>query len=321
MLCAVNIFFEHGNSVFTCKCEMSGVEKQEDEILISHFHQPVNLISGLNAGSHVMVNREIHILFTCQTSHLVEAFCYNFPFFVGFDILKLDILCIFSSDKPVNINLVLIHTLVYDWHDYPMDTLDQLQDLVDELSASLPPSAVLNIPLPAVTYPGELVIRSRAVNLLGSGLLMETPWEPVGNLAAVAVARKRQAPGIILFHQGPISKEAMTLAEACEDIKVTFLSLWDILTPQDRADLAPGDKEIDEAILARLALGKKKRKDALSRPFSQGRTGRYLLCAAGLFAASFFVAYPIYYRLMAALCITFGAMAYVVGQAESTAAS
>ena len=148
-----------------------------------------------------------------------------------------------------------------------------------------------------------------------------TPVTPDDVLAAVAVARKRQAPGIILFHQGPISKEAMTLAEACEDIKVTFLSLWDILTPQDMADLAPGDKEIDEAILARLALGKKKRKDALSRPFSQGRTGRYLLCAAGLFAASFFVAYPIYYRLMAALCITFGAMAYVVGQAESTAAS
>ena len=148
-----------------------------------------------------------------------------------------------------------------------------------------------------------------------------SPVTPDDVLCAVAAARKRKAPGIILFHQGPVSKKAQTLAKACEDISVSFLSLWEILTPQDLAALAPGDGEIDAAILARLAQGKEKRKDALSRPFRQGRTGRYLLCAAGLFAASFFVAYPIYYRLMAALCITFGAMAYAVGQAERSPVS
>lgn len=147
------------------------------------------------------------------------------------------------------------------------------------------------------------------------------PVTPDDVLCAVAAARKRHAPGIVLFHQGPVSKEASALAASCEDVKVTFLSLLDVMTPQDMADLAPGDPEIDAAILSRLAQGEKKRKDALSRPFRQGRTGRYLVCAAGLFAASFFVAYPIYYRLMAALCIAFGAMAYAVGQAENTAAS
>lgn len=144
-----------------------------------------------------------------------------------------------------------------------------------------------------------------------------SPVTPDDVLVAAAAARKRQAQGVILFHMGPISKEALSLAGECGDVKVSFLALWDILNPQDIAALAPGEEEIDEAILSRLAQREKKRKDALSRPFSQGRTGRYLLCAAGLFAASFFVAYPIYYRLMAALCITFGAMAYAVGQAEN----
>ena len=66
--------------------------------------------------------------------------------------------------------IVVSAVRTYDYYpaDAPMGTTEELQALVDELSASLPPSAVLNIHLPAVTYPGELVIRSRAVNLLGS---------------------------------------------------------------------------------------------------------------------------------------------------------
>ena len=58
----------------------------------------------------------------------------------------------------------------YDYYpaDAPMGTSEELQALVDRLSESLGPDDILNLHLPAVTYQGELIVRSHPVNLYGS---------------------------------------------------------------------------------------------------------------------------------------------------------
>ena len=131
-------------------------------------------------------------------------------------------------------------------------------------------------------------------------------------LSAATAARKRSAARVTILHTGAISESAQALAADYPGIHISFLALEDILSAGDKQALLPTDAEIDAMILARLEAEREKRKSALSRPFERGRTGRYLLCALGLFAASFFVRYPLYYRLMAAACISFGGMAYVL---------
>ena len=49
-----------------------------------------------------------------------------------------------------------------------MDTMADLQALVDQLEETIEPSAVINLHLPAVTYEGTLVIERRAFNLYGT---------------------------------------------------------------------------------------------------------------------------------------------------------
>lgn len=52
--------------------------------------------------------------------------------------------------------------------DAPMETTEQLQALVDEVSRTVEESAVVYFHLPAVTYTGGLVIQQRPVNLCGN---------------------------------------------------------------------------------------------------------------------------------------------------------
>ena len=66
-----------------------------------------------------------------------------------------------------NILVTLIHTLVYDWHDYPMDTLDQLQDLVDRLAEETYYMDEVKLYLPPVTYEGKLELTGRSFELHG----------------------------------------------------------------------------------------------------------------------------------------------------------
>ena len=49
-----------------------------------------------------------------------------------------------------------------------MDTLADLQALVDEIAATVEPSAQVDLYLPPVTYEGSLVMEERPVNLYGS---------------------------------------------------------------------------------------------------------------------------------------------------------
>ena len=59
---------------------------------------------------------------------------------------------------------------VYDYHpeDVPMNTTEELQALLDQLSVSLEPEAKVNLYLPAVTYTGERLNLARPVTLYGA---------------------------------------------------------------------------------------------------------------------------------------------------------
>ena len=52
--------------------------------------------------------------------------------------------------------------------DVPMDTMDDLQALVDEINETITSDVIVYIHLPAVTYEGSLLLEQRSMNLIGS---------------------------------------------------------------------------------------------------------------------------------------------------------
>ena len=52
--------------------------------------------------------------------------------------------------------------------DAPMDTLEDLQALVDKVNQTITPDIIVYLHLPAVTYKGSLVLEERSMNLVGS---------------------------------------------------------------------------------------------------------------------------------------------------------
>ena len=68
--------------------------------------------------------------------------------------------------QTLNIELVGTHDIYPE--DAPMDTIADLQALVDTVAETVAYDEAVNIHLPAVTYKGDLVISKRPVNLYGS---------------------------------------------------------------------------------------------------------------------------------------------------------
>lgn len=94
------------------------------------------------------------------------------------------------------VSVSLIQAYDYFPGDAPMNTMGELQALVDEIIARVDPTAAVRIHLPAVTYEGALQIQGRAVGLYGSdsgdartvftgGILMTDEEEGGGRLVQV----------------------------------------------------------------------------------------------------------------------------------------
>lgn len=66
------------------------------------------------------------------------------------------------------IDLDVIPTLHYTPENRAMNTVEELQTLVDEINKTADPKAIVYLHLPAVTYQGGLVMEGRPINLLGS---------------------------------------------------------------------------------------------------------------------------------------------------------
>ncbi len=62
----------------------------------------------------------------------------------------------------------LIQTLDYYPEEYPMETIGELQALVDHIESTVDLPTVVNLYLPPVTYEGDLVVEERSINLYGT---------------------------------------------------------------------------------------------------------------------------------------------------------
>lgn len=67
---------------------------------------------------------------------------------------------------PIHLNIVPAYH--YGPEDVPMDTTEDLQALVDQVSRTAEEKAVVYLHLPAVTYTGNLAITERPINLYGN---------------------------------------------------------------------------------------------------------------------------------------------------------
>ena len=131
-------------------------------------------------------------------------------------------------------------------------------------------------------------------------------------LCACRAARNRGCTMITVFHTSEIDKHATLACSGYQELRFQFVRLEVILSEEEKRRLIPKDAEIDKSILEELRLQKARRKETASLAFSSGRTWYYLLAAAGLFAASFFVKYPLYYRMVAAACVSFGTISFFI---------
>ncbi len=62
----------------------------------------------------------------------------------------------------------LIQTIDILPQDAPMETIEELQTLVDQIADTIPIETIVNLHLPAVTYTGSLEINGRPINLFGN---------------------------------------------------------------------------------------------------------------------------------------------------------
>ena len=70
--------------------------------------------------------------------------------------------------------------------DVPMDTMDDLQALVDQVNETITSDVIVYIHLPAVTYEGSLLLEQRSMNLIGSEGPEGTRTTFTGTLQATA---------------------------------------------------------------------------------------------------------------------------------------
>ena len=82
------------------------------------------------------------------------------------------------------LHVALIHTYNYHPEDAPMETLADLQALVDELAETAEPYDKLNLFLPPVTYEGSLVMEERPINLYAARKTAAAPLLPAPSRVA-----------------------------------------------------------------------------------------------------------------------------------------
>lgn len=136
--------------------------------------------------------------------------------------------------------------------------------------------------------------------------------EPIGEDTLLSIYRLAQSRGchaVLLFCPAPMAPEARVRSK-CTDIRL----LQDenaLLQIAQEQDFTLDDEGVDARILDAMEREKRMRREK-SSPLSASRTKRYLLVAFALFGASFFVRYTLYYRLMAAVCLSLGSIAWLL---------
>ncbi len=129
-------------------------------------------------------------------------------------------------------------------------------------------------------------------------------------LKAYRAAQKRSLDAVVIFSAAPVSKEAQAITQSLSGVSIDFVTPDALLKSASATAFLPTPDAVDEAILSAAAKAKAQRRAAASEPFASGRMRRYVLVALALFALSFFNKYTVYYRMLAALSLSFGALAF-----------
>ena len=137
-------------------------------------------------------------------------------------------------------------------------------------------------------------------------------------LRAHRAAQRRGLTAAVIFSAAPVSPEASALARRYDGVAISFITPDDLLASGSAADFLPNEQAVDEAIISAAQAEKARRRKTASAPFAEGRMRRYILIALALFALSFFVKYTLYYRLLSAACLSFGALAWWLNSIAST---
>lgn len=127
-------------------------------------------------------------------------------------------------------------------------------------------------------------------------------------LQAFRAAQRHGCDCVVLFSLSPLSPAAAAFAE---ESSLPFLT--EPAETISRLARENGFVIDDGALLKRLEtklLTEKKQHKNAASPFVRGRIRKYALVALVLFAASFFVRYALYYRLMAVACMCFASLAW-----------
>lgn len=107
------------------------------------------------------------------TDYDPEAALVSYVDFIGHDeTCDLQWTLYMKNGDEIRLRQTVIMTTIqtYDYYpeDVPMNTIEELQTLVDQIAEEVEPDAVVNLHLPAVTYEGGLVMEKRPVSLYGS---------------------------------------------------------------------------------------------------------------------------------------------------------
>jgi len=136
-------------------------------------------------------------------------------------------------------------------------------------------------------------------------------------LSAYRAAQKHNCKEAVIFSASGASRDAEELLEQYNDLAIRFEPVSSLIGQAEELEILPDDAAVDAQILSQIEAEKNKRRRLAERPFQQGRTRRYILVAAALFIASFFVKHTLYYRLLSAACVSFGAIAWWTNNLQS----
>ena len=135
----------------------------------------MNKVESVTAQFGPAGDPEGYITYTdpAPNGYCPEAMAVSFVDFLGRDNSAVGTWTITMNNGDVirlhqTLEVRVIQTVDYYPEDVAMGTSEELQALIDAVSETADPTAVINLHLPAVTYDGDITIEKRTVNLLGS---------------------------------------------------------------------------------------------------------------------------------------------------------
>ncbi len=206
------------------------------------------------------------------------------------------------------------------------------QALLEHLMV-LPPNGVMDILLsadPSLSgIHGVAVCENGFVARLPNGkkrmcaLLQKYPSEKVSASELLELHRRADAECCLelwVYSTANYSAEAAAVAKNSE-IGAKLNSPEELIALADRLELLPDEHAVESAVDARIQEKQRAREGLRKSAFLPAAAQRYIICAAGIMAASLITGYRIYYTLMAGLCLAFAAISWQNGREKTKSES